>query len=230
MITIYCRKCGNKLEDDAQFCVHCGTPVLSAKPSQEQTAAGEPSVTEPAWKAATAQVQDTLLPFMQRNRILLIIFAVIIVLGIIGLGSYFGSRCAVSGCSEKAEYGDYCIQHVCLEAGCTNRRTSGSNYCYLHQPATYYASVDLEISNVKLESNSSYTVATGTVTNNGSHTYTFVKVKGAFQDSSGTTLDTDWTYAVGSEGLAPGETTSFRMSVDKDYKIKKCSVSILDYD
>ncbi len=88
----------------------------------------------------------------------------------------------------------------------------------------------LDISNVTVTSNSSYTVCTGTITNNGKKTYKFVKVKGAFQNYSGTTLDTDWTYAVGSEGLAPGESKTFRMSVTKDYSISKCSVSIYDYD
>ena len=59
---------------------------------------------------------------------------------------------------------------------------------------------------------------------------TFVKVKGTFEDSSGTVVDTDWTYVVGSEGLAPGETKSYRLSVPKDYTIRSCTVSILDYD
>ena len=88
----------------------------------------------------------------------------------------------------------------------------------------------MEFSDIKIEHNSSYTVCTGKVTNNGKKTYTFVEVKGAFKNSSGTVLDTDWTYAVGSEGLAPGESASFRLSVDKDRSISKCSVTLLDYD
>ena len=34
-------------------------------------------------------------------------------------------------------------------------------------------------------------------------------VNGKFKNSSGTILDTDWTYAVGSEGLEPGEFLNF---------------------
>ena len=108
--------------------------------------------------------------------------------------------------------------------------SAGCSYCYVHQAPTYSAIVDLDIGPVDLSTNSSYTIATGTVTNNGSHTYTFVKVKGTFEDSSGTVVDTDWTYVVGSEGLAPGETKSYRLSVPKDYTIRSCTVSILDYD
>lgn len=88
----------------------------------------------------------------------------------------------------------------------------------------------LKITVDSVTSNSSYTVCTGKVTNNGKKTYKFVTVKGSFKDSSGTTLDTDETYAVGSEGLEPEESSSFRLSVPKDYDIDSCSVSISDYD
>ncbi len=88
----------------------------------------------------------------------------------------------------------------------------------------------LQFSNIKVSSNSLYTICTGTVTNNGNSTYKFVQIKGSFKDSSGTVIDTDSTYAVGSEGLAPGESKTFRMSVDKNYQISSCSVSIYDYD
>lgn len=68
------------------------------------------------------------------------------------------------------------------------------------------------------------------MTNNGKKTYRFVTIKGAFKDSSGTVVDTDSTYAVGSEGLAPGESKSFRMSVSEDSTIEDCSITITDYD
>lgn len=89
---------------------------------------------------------------------------------------------------------------------------------------------DLIISGVSVSSSYGYTHAEGSITNRGDETVRFVEVKGLFQTSSGTTVDTDWTYAVGSEGLAPGETTKFTLSVDKDSTIKKCSVSVTDFD
>ncbi len=96
---------------------------------------------------------------------------------------------------------------------------------------SYAAEDDLEFSDIALSNNSSYTVCVGTVTNTGNRTYEFVKVKGSFKDDySGNVIDTDWTYVVGSEGLAPGESKTFRMSVPKDYDIDSCSISILDYD
>ena len=88
----------------------------------------------------------------------------------------------------------------------------------------------LKISDLTWDNNSSYNICTGKVKNTGKKTYYFVTVKGSFKDSSGNVLDTDSTYAVGSEGLAPGESSSFRLSVKKDYDITDCSVSILDFD
>ena len=82
----------------------------------------------------------------------------------------------------------------------------------------------IAFSNISITSNSSYTIYTATVTNNGKRTYTFVEVKGKFKNSSGTVLDTDWTYAVGSEELAPGESVSIRLSVKKDSNITKCDL------
>lgn len=86
----------------------------------------------------------------------------------------------------------------------------------------------IKISNLQLTDNSSYEVCTGSVTNNGKKTYSYVKVKGAFKDSNGNVLDTDWTYAVGSEGLSPGESKTFRLSVPRNSSISKITVTLID--
>lgn len=59
----------------------------------------------------------------------------------------------------------------------------------------------LSISDVKVTHNSSYTVCTGkiTVKSTSPYKYHFIQVKGAFKDKSGKTVDTDSTYAIGSE-------------------------------
>lgn len=87
----------------------------------------------------------------------------------------------------------------------------------------------IKISALTFSSNSSYKIAEGTVTNNGSKTVYYVKVKVAFKNISGTTIDTDWTYAVSSEGLEPGESKKFSVSVKKDYSITDATASILDF-
>lgn len=93
------------------------------------------------------------------------------------------------------------------------------------------ASLVLEIENVKVDLwDGSYATVTGRIRNTGENTYSFVKVKGVFTDWGGDVLDTDWTYAVGSEGLAPGEAATFEMSVkNEDRDIRDCTVSLYDY-
>lgn len=88
----------------------------------------------------------------------------------------------------------------------------------------------LQITVDRVSNDSGYTICTGSVKNNGTNTYKYIEVKGSFRDSSGNVIDTDWTYAAGSEGLAPGESTTFRLSVTKNSKITSCSVGLLDYD
>lgn len=79
-----------------------------------------------------------------------------------------------------------------------------------------------------MESVSLYEVCTGTITNNGDRSYTYVKVKACFNSASGTNIDTDWTYAVDGEGLAPGESRSYTIEVPKNSRIYTVSVSITD--
>lgn len=105
-------------------------------------------------------------------------------------------------------------------------KTSGS----ASSSTTYESgSTVLKITVDSVTSNSSYTICTGSVKNTGKKTYKFVEVKGAFKDSSGNVVDTDWTYAVGSEGLEPGESSTFRLSIPKQYKISSCTVTLKDY-
>ena len=107
--------------------------------------------------------------------------------------------------------------------------SSGSKSSSSKSGSSSSGSSILKISNTKVTSNSSYTICTGTLTNNGKSTYKFVQVKGAFQNSSGKVVDTDSTYAVGAEGLAPGESTTFRLSIKKNASATKCNVTIFSF-
>jgi len=89
--------------------------------------------------------------------------------------------------------------------------------------------VDFKISDLDWDSNSSYKVAVGTVKNTGSVTIYFVQLKVSFKDSSELVIDTDSTYAVGSEGLEPGESTKWKSSVEFDENIVGYTVSVIGY-
>lgn len=225
----FCRKCGAPLDEGDARCPVCAfeasDEISSASDDQHESA----PVSAPRPKA--------------RRPIALI--AAIVVMAVVAATLFFlfmSSRCAMDGCMEEAAYGRYCISHVCLEGGCETSRSKNSPYCSYHQSLRDKAEAeaaaeaaasplrDLRISDVSVSSGSSYVHASGTVTNRGSRTYTFIEVKGSFKNRSGEVVDTDWTYACGSEGLAPGETTSFQMSVPKKGNITDCSVTLLDCD
>lgn len=108
----------------------------------------------------------------------------------------------------------------------TSRDGSSNSYSDSNKLNTNY----LSISDVSVTSNSLYTICNGTISvkSNSPYKYRNIQVKGAFKNSRGTTLDTDWTFAIGSEWLEPGESSKFSLSVKKDSSITKCSVSIME--
>lgn len=223
----FCKYCGSQVSDDVEQCPQC-TKYIGAK---------SPTVDNQSYQNTSISKQRFVI--LRDKRVIALIAAAIIVLIVALL--FNSGRCDASGCNNKAVSGmSYCYNHKCAVTSCDSKRYSYSNYCYSHyllydddaesaySPKVY--SYELKISNVKLSSNSSYTIAEGTITNNSDQTVSYVKIKGSFKNNSGTVLDTDWTYAVGSEGLAPGESCTWRMSIKKNSSVKECSVSILDFD
>lgn len=215
----FCKYCGKQIPDEESICSDCQEHMTLANSTNANT------------------MPISKIPFGKRivGGVFAIIALLVIVLFIVNNG-----KCEVSGCNNKTVRGsDYCYSHKCALSDCNSKRYSYSNYCRTHyllydddaesQSNPVY-SWELRVSGISLSSNSSYTIAEGTFTNNSDTTVRFVKIKGAFQDRNGKVIDTDWTYAVGSEGLAPGESCKWRMSVSKDSSIAKCDVTILDYD
>ena len=88
----------------------------------------------------------------------------------------------------------------------------------------------LVISNISLSNDSYFTTVSGIITNRGYTNVSYVKIKGLFVNESGITIDTDWTYAVDSVELAPGESKKWEMMVKKDYRINKVNIEIIDYE
>ena len=79
------------------------------------------------------------------------------------------------------------------------------------------------------DSNTSYSRFVGTITNVSDTTHYFVMVRGAFADADNNVIDTTWTYACGQEGLRPGESTKFTLSVDYDSRISQVIYEVGDY-
>lgn len=143
-----------------------------------------------------------------------------------GKFDFLGSKFVIEKGGEVIKEGDYTY----TKGGMF--RTVSSNKSFESTPDSLVKDPykDLKIKIDTVSSNSSYSYCTGSVKNNGTKTYKFVKVKAAFKDSADDVVDTDWTYVVGDEGLAPGEASTFKVSVPKNSKIRSCEVSLLDWD
>lgn len=195
-----CPKCGAILEEDAKFCASCGTRLDDLG----ETSSDGVTQDKQNNHSTTFTPQKTETKKERKANVLGLIVGTLII--VIGLSRFL--------------YSNYCYKHYLLYDD-DAQEEFGSDPVYSHE---------LKISNVKLTSNSSYTIAEGTITNNSDQTVSFVEIKGAFKTSSGSVVDTDWTYAVGSEGLAPGESCKWRLSVSKDWSIKDCTVTVIDFD
>ncbi len=242
----FCQKCGHAVSAEAvEPAVEPANPApeqvveISELVAQEQVAA---DVTEnKGFKDKAKGIFGKAIALLKKHYKIAIAVVAVVVAVIVGVSIYNSTHCSYGSCNNSvADGSSYCYTHKCNL--CSSSKKYNSNYCYYHD--TLYnsssssssggstvgnATSDLKFSNIKVEHNSLYTVVTGTVTNKGTRTYKFVTVKGAFKTSSGTVVDTDSTYAVGSEGLAKGESTTFRMSVDKNTSIKSCSITITGY-
>lgn len=123
-----------------------------------------------------------------------------------------------------------CSVILIINASIDNKKdssSSDSSYSY-QMDHSLYCLLYMNISNVEVEHKGSYAYVSGTITNNGTYQIKYVKVRAACKDYSGSTIDTDWTYAVDSSWLNPGESKRFEMMIkDEDYKIKTVSVSVV---
>ena len=223
----FCKYCGAKVEDTAAICPACGKEIRNGSQTKES---GPPvsSLRTSVNKIVGGSRRWIYIGAGAAGILLLIVLVL------------FSGKCKSSGCrNRKAPGSNFCYNHKCDVPDCRKERLASSNYCYEHylkydledDDSTSGAySWELKISDVKVYSEYSFTFAEGSLTNNSSSTVKYVKLKGSFKSRLGTVIDTDWTYVVGSEGLAPGETCKWKMSVTKDYDITDCDVTILDND
>ena len=223
----FCKYCGAKVEDTAAICPACGKEIRNGSQTKES---GPPvsSLRTSVNKIVGGSRRWIYIGAGAAGILLLIVLVL------------FSGKCRSSGCrNRKAPGSNFCYNHKCDVPDCHKERLASSNYCYEHylkydledeDTSSGAYSWELKISDVKVYSEYSFTFAEGSLTNNSTSTVKYVKLKGSFKSRLGTVIDTDWTYAVGSEGLAPGETCKWKMSVAKDYDITDCDVTILDND
>jgi hypothetical protein len=86
----------------------------------------------------------------------------------------------------------------------------------------------IKFEEVRLYSEGNYMYCVGKVRNTGSSSYDFVKVKIEWLDRNNNILDTDWTYAVGGEGLDPSAAKSFKIMTEIDDRMERGNYYIIE--
>jgi Na+-transporting methylmalonyl-CoA/oxaloacetate decarboxylase gamma subunit len=84
----------------------------------------------------------------------------------------------------------------------------------------------LEIKDAEGEIDGEWFKVRGRVCNGGSVPVNYIKVQADFLDRSGNVVDTDWTYAISSEQLAPGACKSFEIMQRTGRKARKYRVYV----
>lgn len=146
-------------------------------------------------------------------KIVSIILVVCIIFSIIGVGDAIAQN--VDDSDDDYNYGG---------------GSSGTTYKPSYS-TTISASLGLKLTVDSIKTSSNYTYVYCTVKNvsstYGSATrYRYVKVKGVFKDRYGSIVDTDWTYAVDSTWIEPGESKQFYFMV-RDTSVKSATLSII---
>ena len=202
-----CPECNADISDKAKVCPNCGftlkkTPIVEVHFDKN--------------------ARNTFSNIKKRKG--LVAAFIVCVIGI-GVFLYLFTRCEVAGCyNPKYKGSHYCAMHA-IEYD--NHLYSNSYSFDMYDNELNKNAIDLTISNVEVYSKR---YCEGTITNMGNVSYRFVKVKGNFKDSSGQTVEIGSSYAVGSEGLSPGESTTFTIHCTENRNIQNCSVEVYDYD
>lgn len=85
-------------------------------------------------------------------------------------------------------------------------------------------------SDVTLATKDGKTTLSGTVINCSKSTYISIELEGTFLDSRGTVLATDRTVLAEKEGLKPGDTIPFSMTVNENSQITSYDITVLSFD
>ena len=223
----FCKYCGTQISETDSVCSNCGKELSALE-----------NIKQPNEPIKSVQKSNKL----KTQIIIPVIIVTVIAFSSFGFLALNAAKCDEPGCNNKAVSGsNYCYSHKCDISGCSGKRTWYGNFCIYHQAiygedssddynTNQVYSWELEVSDLFVYNGSNYTYAEGSIKNNSDQTVRFVELKGSFKNKLGEVIDIATTYAVGSEGLDPGESCKWKMSVDKDTSISDCTVTVYDYD
>ena len=215
MALVKCPECGREgVSNRAKACPGCGFQISEYYQNNGYSNLGQRNLVKYNLNKRNISL----------NRKWMIPIGLIVLVSII---YYSSTRCAKDDCYRtKMSSGRYCSYHQTV----IDNFSSYSSYYDNYSNKTYKSISNLKITDVYVHTNSTTTYCTGKITNYGNDTFKFVQVKGAFKDRNGNVIETGNSYAVGSEGLSAGESTSFSIYCDHNSYAVDCDVNIYDYD
>lgn len=123
------------------------------------------------------------------------------------------------------------INSIPKSSEASNNKTS--NYTHEVTATPYRKSVnDLDINFLDSKYSSGYYTITYKITNNGKESFKYIQVKVYYLDANKEVLTTDWTYAVGSEGIRAGDSQEFDVMTKSPSSgdVKWFRTEIIDYN
>ena len=235
---ILCPECGAEIDANASICGNCGCPIQEPAPQSGGSCGTQTATAGQAWGPATGSVsadygradlslesaEPSYTEILQqlsikkekakKKKIIIIAVIAAVVIAVVGIivGVAASKKSSSHSSSSSSSYSSSSY------SGSSSYELSHSAYCMLY----------MDLSNITVTHSRNYTYVKGTITNTGDYRIKYVKVKAACKNSSGTVIDTDWTYAVDSTWLEPGESNQFEMMIkDESNKIKKADVTII---
>ncbi len=181
----------------------------------------------------------------KKNNISVILFILVLVIGCVFISSCNyshtstqpsskSSRPAQTVCDKeghKWENATCTRPKTCSVCGITNGVSLGHDF--VDNICTRCGDYDKPVYIVEKNQTRSgdYSIFSGSVENFSTRSVEFVKIKLELMDEDKKILDTDWTYAVGSEGLRPGAQARWELMYnDAGFDWKYWRVSVMDYD
>lgn len=87
----------------------------------------------------------------------------------------------------------------------------------------------LTLEDTSCKKDNGYIYASGYIKNNSSRTFSYIKIQTDFTDLQKNIIDTNYTYAVGSEGLGANSRKSYEVMNKDSEAITNCYYKIIDY-
>jgi len=215
-----CPECGKDVDDNVFTCPSCGFDISLYKSAYNRILKEKQEQNN---NISSSHTSDNITSKSQNNSKIGIIVGIVLVciIGFFFINSQKSS--SVSSYDSHYTYNSYTYDDY--------KRDWEYNKALEERKKLSDARSNLRVTVNKVVTDSAATYANCTIKNIGNTTYRFVKVKGSFMDSSGDVILTGDTYAAGSEGLAPNESTDFRLSASgTNNKAKTCEVTIYDCD